>query len=433
MTQEFKMIPSFISSDSINRLTAELNQLKAREYAYLSQIDTVNTQLRESIGLASDLISCKLKIVQTLLSTPESSRSFTNIAALFQSKIAELKQDHLTSYTQLLEQRTHYLKEGQKKAITPQKKEKWRAKFSQDLDRQISEQTLSITASTPLEKLQAELEESLKTQIAIYQKKLQEKQELAQNLETLQNTYQTKKSSLDIPLNLWTAAEGGHLDFLKTEVKKWWFWQVADQINVLNISGCTPLLLACAHSQEDTVRYLLAHSANPLLPDHLGYLPLHWAAKKGNVSIVSQLLQAGSSVNALGEYQRTPLHMAAHNGHPAVVTLLLQAHANPNARTSKEDTAVTPCHEAVMKGHLLTLQALLQSPTLDVTLPDQKDRTPLYYAVSLGFSEMVDLLLNHPSWKRPSDPRNPNHPQQLLQLKPDHQEAVIKASLEKFQ
>jgi peptidoglycan/LPS O-acetylase OafA/YrhL len=63
--------------------------------------------------------------------------------------------------------------------------------------------------------------------------------------------------------------------------------------------------------------------------------PLHWAALRGDVQIVVDLIAAGAPLDQGDGQGNVPLNAAAFAGHPAVVQLLLSRGANPNARNQE--------------------------------------------------------------------------------------------------
>ncbi|OAD61674.1 Acyl-CoA-binding domain-containing protein 6 [Eufriesea mexicana] len=59
------------------------------------------------------------------------------------------------------------------------------------------------------------------------------------------------------------------------------------------------------------------------LTDSEGLLPIHWAADRGHLRIIEQLIKKGTNVNSQDEDGQTPLHYAASCGHLDVVKYLL--------------------------------------------------------------------------------------------------------------
>jgi ankyrin repeat protein len=95
--------------------------------------------------------------------------------------------------------------------------------------------------------------------------------------------------------------------------------------NIADIEGNTPLSLASYFNHIPVVKLLLeevlsAENTGPVDAD--GFTALHWAANKGNVEIVTMLLEHGfhESTNNNGE---TALHLAARGGHTSTVRALL--------------------------------------------------------------------------------------------------------------
>ncbi len=65
--------------------------------------------------------------------------------------------------------------------------------------------------------------------------------------------------------------------------------------------------------------------------------------------------------------------MACAFGHHELIDGLLRAGVDPNQRNA---AGLTPAHEAVAGMHPLCLAALLQSPSLDLSVGDSQGLTP---------------------------------------------------------
>jgi ankyrin repeat protein len=96
----------------------------------------------------------------------------------------------------------------------------------------------------------------------------------------------------------------------------------------------TPLIIAGAAHNEDMVRLLLQHGANPNKGDSGRRTPLALAAAGGQTEIVRLLLDKGAHIESRqGTYtaEQTPLLQAVRSLHLDTVQLLLTRGANVNA------------------------------------------------------------------------------------------------------
>ena len=86
--------------------------------------------------------------------------------------------------------------------------------------------------------------------------------------------------------------------------------------------------------------------------------PLHCAVWKGQLEVVSTLLDAGADVNAVNQndhWGNTPLHAAAHANHAAIAELLIDRGAKLDARDAGGRTPLdhTAFHKATAVAKLL--------------------------------------------------------------------------------
>ena len=84
---------------------------------------------------------------------------------------------------------------------------------------------------------------------------------------------------------------------------------------------------------------------------HWHATPLHVAAVRGDVVVISALLDAGADIHACGEHGYSPLHEAVEQGHIEAVRLLLRRGASP---TAADDEGCTP----ILSAQILSLQEI---------------------------------------------------------------------------
>jgi ankyrin repeat protein len=97
-------------------------------------------------------------------------------------------------------------------------------------------------------------------------------------------------------------------------------------LNALNRSGESPLMLAALNGQLDIAAKLIKKGADV---NKTGWTPLHYAATKGQVEVIKLLLENYAYIDAESPNGSTPLMMASMYGSPQAVKLLLDEGADP--------------------------------------------------------------------------------------------------------
>ncbi|KAL8875940.1 MAG: hypothetical protein Q9198_005775 [Flavoplaca austrocitrina] len=153
--------------------------------------------------------------------------------------------------------------------------------------------------------------------------------------------------------------------------------------------GRTLLALAAQNGHHATVELLLAHKANPIIPDKEGKTSLSIAVSNGDEALVKLLLANGAARNESDKEGRTPLSKAVSNDDEALVKLLL---ANGAAPDDPDKEGRTPLSIAVSNGDKVLVELLLTNGAAYDVL-DEQGRTPLSVAVSNGDVVLAKLLL----------------------------------------
>jgi RNA polymerase sigma factor (sigma-70 family) len=185
-------------------------------------------------------------------------------------------------------------------------------------------------------------------------------------------------------VDLLEAARGGDIERVKTLLK-------ADRRLLVGRDpmGNTALIIAVNTGHEALADLLFDAGVEP---------GLHEAAAIGDSSRVRAALDRDPALLDTDSPEGfTPLALAAHFGHLDVMRLLIDRGADVN-RVATHRLAVTPLHAALF-GRQVGAALLLIERGADVTLArggsgwKRAGWTPLHYAASMGFSTLVQPLL----------------------------------------
>ncbi|XP_067001758.2 osteoclast-stimulating factor 1 [Anabrus simplex] len=108
-------------------------------------------------------------------------------------------------------------------------------------------------------------------------------------------------------------------------------------------------------------------------------MPLHEAARRGNLSFLQECLTQGVSGTGLDHAGNTPLYWASHAGHIDCVKELL-ALPNP-AVNAQNKVGDTPLHVAASRGHHDVVELLLEHRA-DSWICNKDNQTPLDLAMN---------------------------------------------------
>lgn len=111
----------------------------------------------------------------------------------------------------------------------------------------------------------------------------------------------------------------------------------AINVEVRNAADESPLMMASLQGLTELAQKLVAKGADVNKP---GWAPLHYAATKGHLAIMTLLLDNHAYIDAESPNGTTPLMMAAFYGTPSAVKLLLEAGADPMLKNTQGLTAI---------------------------------------------------------------------------------------------
>ncbi|MCJ1334590.1 hypothetical protein MMC10_011302 [Thelotrema lepadinum] len=161
--------------------------------------------------------------------------------------------------------------------------------------------------------------------------------------------------------------------------------------------GTKAMLITCEYSDvQMTTMILNDNELSRLLSGDdsnsaLEWSPLHVAATKGHVEILSRLFELGMEDRMITELGQSPLILAAAHGFGQLVTMLRGKSA---AVGSRDSLGRTPLHHASRLGFLGIAQ-LLVSRGAGIMTPDYNHDTPLHLAIRHHHSDVAMFLLEH--------------------------------------
>ena len=180
------------------------------------------------------------------------------------------------------------------------------------------------------------------------------------------------------------AAGMGEYDTVFTMIKN------GADVNAKNSKGQTALMRAVYNRQQDVVRLLLTHKANPEIRTPTGNSVLVNAARVGDRGIVELLLDAGVDINEkdADPADVTAINIAAYRENVQVFNLLLERGADYSTPSA---TGFTPLLSAVKSGNLAITRKLLAKGA-DLEYKTKSGQTALTIARQNNHQAMVNLL-----------------------------------------
>jgi len=163
-----------------------------------------------------------------------------------------------------------------------------------------------------------------------------------------------------------------------------------ENVDQVQPDGMTALHWATFHQNEDLVSELINAGASVDVKTAYGISPLAISCQAENASIVKRIIDAGADANQKRRGGETPLMTAARAGHAEIVKILLNAGAKVDAREHRKQTALM---WAAAAGHIEVVSALLKAganPKMKVW----SGFTPIMFAARNGHGDVVRRLVD---------------------------------------
>ena len=171
--------------------------------------------------------------------------------------------------------------------------------------------------------------------------------------------------------------------------------QEGAEINVRDVQGQTPVMIATYQHNTDIVRALLQAGADVNIRDNIKENPLLHAGAQGWLDILRLAIESHADTRLTNRFGGISIIPASERGHVAVVReLLTRTDINVNHVNNLGWTALL---EAILlsdggKAHQQIVQLLIDYGA-DVNLADKDGVTPLQHACARGFTEIERILL----------------------------------------
>jgi len=134
-------------------------------------------------------------------------------------------------------------------------------------------------------------------------------------------------------------------------------WPKTD-VEVRNVADESPLMFASINGMPELAKKLIEKGADVNKP---GWTPLHYAATRGHVAVMTLLLENHAYIDAASPNGTTPLMMAAHYGTSSAVKLLLEAGADPMLKNDQSLTAIDFAHRATRQDSADIIAAFVRA------------------------------------------------------------------------
>lgn len=163
----------------------------------------------------------------------------------------------------------------------------------------------------------------------------------------------------------------------------------------------TALHFAVQNDYDYGVQKLIAAGARVNQGDIKGVTPLHTAAKKGRLDLVTTLYTAGASLKAKDHEGLTVIHYAAESGKLSLIDYFeskgvrLDKPAKivkESLRTNSYKTGLTPLHIAARSGELPLVKKLIEKGN-SIDALDESGRGVLFYATFSGNQALIQFVL----------------------------------------
>jgi len=161
-------------------------------------------------------------------------------------------------------------------------------------------------------------------------------------------------------------------------------------LNVKDVQGSTPLLVAAYNGQKDVVDFLIEKGADLNSLNNYKYTPFHYSILRRHIEVAEMIIKAGADPNIANVWGYTPLHTCAGRNFIKEAEFLIKNKAVVN---TKNEIGETPLFSAV-KSKQRDMIFLLIKNGADVNARDNIGRTPVFATADQNSSGILELLID---------------------------------------
>lgn len=149
------------------------------------------------------------------------------------------------------------------------------------------------------------------------------------------------------------------------------------------------LIAAIQNNHVEAAKFIINNKEGLQYRDDQGAMPLHWAARRGHVSICQELLQLGVPLNQENAARETALDWAMEGGDDATINFLLKG----DKQYTRVDTLdMQSIHFSARMGDLDMVKSLYKK-TKTLEMRDARGQTVLFHAIKGKQLAIVQWLL----------------------------------------
>jgi Ankyrin repeats (3 copies)/Ankyrin repeat len=160
-------------------------------------------------------------------------------------------------------------------------------------------------------------------------------------------------------------------------------------LDAKNANGETILHYAIYKGDDDLAEHMILAGADVNARDQTMETPLYRAVNTDNYKLLKLLLDHGALIDLADQEGDTALHISCTDGDVCMIETLLAYGASVHAENRRGET---PLHYSVYQGNLQVVKCIVgHGANIN---KESVGGTPLFQAISKGFIEIVDYLID---------------------------------------